>query len=274
MRPPVDHIAAPPFPGKLPWINAAMVRMDQQIGRPVLIEFWDFCRANSIRTLPYLREWQERYGSEGLRVIGVHASGFPPSADPEAVREAVARLGIEYPVVVDVDFEIWKLYGNLGWPARYLFDQRGMLADYHYGEGGYEETERAIQELLGIERATMAPLRPEDAPGRGAACRRPRMSRGRSAGRTRRVGCGRSLEGAGTVRANGAAVAVSHPGVYLPDLAPAQHPRRAVAGDRRGGALPRRVLHPGAAEAATGIAHAAQTSAKLESGQPRAGGQS
>ena len=213
MRPPVDHIAAPPFPEKLPWFNAAMVRMDQQIGRPVLIEFWDFCRANSIRTLPYMQAWHERYGSDGLRVIGVHASGFPPSADPEAVGDAVARLGIEYPVVVDVDFEIWKLYGNLGWPARYLFDQRGMLTDYHYGEGAYEEAELAVQELLELERPTVPPLRPEDSPGAELVPQSEDVE-GPYSGPYEAGGVWAVLDGAGTVVANGSAVAVTHPGAY------------------------------------------------------------
>ena len=164
--------------------------MDQQLGRPVLVEFWDFCRANSIRTLPYLKAWHERYAANGLRVIGVHASGFPPSQDPAAVQDAVRRLQIAYPVVVDVELEIWQLYGNLGWPARYLFDPELKLFDYHYGEGGYADTEQAIQELLGLDGPTVPPLRPEDvpdaqlsAPERG--CRRPvqRALRGR-----RRVG--------------------------------------------------------------------------------------
>ncbi len=95
--------------------------MDQQRGRPVLVEFWDFCRPNSIRTLPYLKAWHERYAGAGLRVIGVHSSGFEPSLDPSAVQSAVQRLGIEHPVVVDVDHVIWQEYENLGWPARYLF---------------------------------------------------------------------------------------------------------------------------------------------------------
>jgi hypothetical protein len=159
MRPPVDHIAAPPFPTGLPWVNVASLRMDQQVGRPVLIEFWDFCRANSIRTLPYLKAWHERYEADGLRVIGVHASGFEPSTDPEAVRQAVGRLEIPYPVVIDVGHEIWQLYGNLGWPARYLFNRRGTLDEYHYGEGDYAATELAIQELLEIDppRPTVPP---------------------------------------------------------------------------------------------------------------------
>src|SRR2546421_9397084 len=163
MRAPVDHIGAPPFPRKLPWINVAGLRMDQQLGRPVLIEFWDFCRPNSIRTLPYFKAWHERYAGAGLRLIGVHSAGFEPSTDPDNVRDAVARLKIEYPVVVDVGHEIWRLYDNLGWPARYLFNQKGTLAHYHYGEGAYDETEAAIQELLGASGPLLEPLRPEDA---------------------------------------------------------------------------------------------------------------
>ena len=76
-----------------------MLRMDQQLGRPVLVEFWDFCRPNSLRTLPYVTAWHERYAAAGLRVIGVHSPGFEPARDGDAARAAVARLGIEYPVV-------------------------------------------------------------------------------------------------------------------------------------------------------------------------------
>src|SRR6185312_8433165 len=136
MRAPVDTIVAPLFPTKLPWVNAKGGKESiLQRGRPVLVEFWDFCRPNSIRTLPYVGAWHERYGDDGLRVIGVHSPGFAPSFDPAAVRAAVARLDVTYPVVVDSDLEVWDLYGNQGWPARYLFDRALTLVDYHYGEG-------------------------------------------------------------------------------------------------------------------------------------------
>ena len=171
MRPPVDHIEAPAFPPRLPWINTDPLRMDQQLGRPVLVEFWDFCRPNSIRTLPYLTAWHERYHAAGLVVIGVHSAGFAPGATPRVVKQAVARLGIAYPVLVDSALEVWHEYDNLGWPARYLFGRDGMLHEYHFGEGAYAETERTIQELLGLgaERDlpapdVLAPVRPEDAP--------------------------------------------------------------------------------------------------------------
>jgi thiol-disulfide isomerase/thioredoxin len=166
MRAPVDTIAAPLFPTKLPWVNTNGAQASiLQRGKPMLVEFWDFCRPNSIRTLPYVKAWHERYADEGLRVIGVHCPGFEPSHDEQAVREAVERLEIDHPVAIDTEFEVWQEYENRGWPARYLFDGHARLFEYHYGEGGYEETELAIQELLGVEQETLAPLRPEDAAG-------------------------------------------------------------------------------------------------------------
>ena len=216
MRAPVDSIAAPPFPTRAPWINAAMLRMDQQRGHPVLIEFWDFCRPNSVRTLPYLKAWHARYAEAGLRVIGVHASGFAPSADIENVRAAVARLGIVYPVLVDGDFVLWQEYENLGWPARYLWNQDGLLFDYHYGEGAYAETERAIQELLGMDpdvEATLAPLRPEDAPD---ALLEPQSEdvEGPYRGPYVAGAVWGVFSGNGRVGVNGGDIIVDHPGAY------------------------------------------------------------
>src|SRR4051812_30688869 len=165
MRPPVDTIEAPAFPRELQWVNVAPLRMDQQRGRPVLVEFWDFCRVNSLRTLPYLRAWHGRYVDAGLRVIGVHAGGFAPARDPANVRAAAERLGIPYPVVIDARLATGAASGNDGWPARCLWDAAGDLCWMHYGEGLYAETEREIQACLGVEREPLEPLRPEDAPG-------------------------------------------------------------------------------------------------------------
>ncbi|MBI5104354.1 MAG: redoxin domain-containing protein [Solirubrobacterales bacterium] len=164
MRAPTHSIHAPHFPRGLPWLNVATLRLDQQRGRPVLVEFWDFCRPSCLHTLPYVKAWHERYADAGLRVITIHSPGFAPARDEAAVAGAVARLGIEHPVLVDLDLEVWRLYENQGWPARYLFDDRLRLFEYHFGEGGYRETEEAIQEVLGIEREPVAYVRPEDVP--------------------------------------------------------------------------------------------------------------
>jgi hypothetical protein len=205
MRAPVDHIAAPPFPRRIQWING------RPHGFPMLVEFWDFCRPQSIRTLPYMKAWHERYAD--LEVVGVHAAGFPPSQDPDAVSDAVARLGVPYPVAVDTELEVWSLYGNLGWPARYLFDQRSMLLHYHYGEGGYEETEQAIQELLGIDQPLVPVLRPEEAPD---ARLQPQTDdvEGPYSGPYQAGGVWAVLDGRGSVIANGRAIGVEHPGCY------------------------------------------------------------
>jgi len=221
VRPPVEDIAAPEFPRKLPWVNAATLRMSQQLGRPVLVEFWDFCRVNSLCTLPYLKAWHERYEPHGLRVVGVHAAGFVPSAAEEEVRAAVQRLGIAYPVAIDSEYEIWHDYGNEGWPARYLWNANGHLVEYHYGEGDYAGTEEAIQEQLGLAGEPLTPaLRPEDEPG---AVLEPQTEDqpGPYSGPYEAGGVWAVLEGEGSVRANGREIRVTHPGAY-PLL---EHPR-------------------------------------------------
>ena len=218
MRAPVDNIVAPLFPTKLPWVNGGPQSIIQQ-GRPLLVEFWDFCRPNSLRTLPYLKAWHERYEAAGLRTIGVHCPGFECSRDEQSVRDAVARLGIEYPVLIDGELEVWQEYENQGWPARYLFDGRARLFEYHFGEGAYTETELAVQELLKVEREPLAPLRPEDAPGATLAAQTADQE-GAYSGPYEAGGVWAVLDGTGTVSVNGGAssggreLTVDHPGAY------------------------------------------------------------
>jgi thiol-disulfide isomerase/thioredoxin len=221
VRAPVDTIVAPLFPRDLPWVNVPAGRQVSIIQRdqPMLVEFWDFCRPNSIRTLPYVKAWHERYAGDGLRVVGVHSPGFDASRDEAAVRAAVARLGIEYPVLVDSELDVWREYENAGWPARYLFDGGARLFDYHYGEGAYRDTELAIQELVGIEREPLAPLRAEDVPGATLAAATPEQP-GAYRGRYEAGAVWAVLDGAGAVRARDAIsgahneLTIEAPGAY------------------------------------------------------------
>ena len=179
----------------------------------MLIEFWDFCRPNSIRTLPYVKGWHARYAKLGLRVIGVHTAGFEPSGDPDAVAAAVKRLAVDYPVVVDVEHQIWQEYENLGWPARYLWNPDGFLFDFHYGEGGYRETELAIQELLGVSGETMAPVRPEDDPDALIAPQSDDVP-GPYSGPYEAGGVWGVFRGSGVATVNGIDVAIPQSGAY------------------------------------------------------------
>jgi len=210
---------APPFPhGDGRWINSAPLQMDGLRGRPVLIEFWDFCRPNSLHTLPYLKAWHERYADAGLVVVSVHTPGFRASANDEAVRAAVARLGIHHCVLLDTDFALWHEYENAGWPGRYLWNADGALADYHYGEGAYADCEQAICELLDLDRTPLAPLRAADAPGALLAPPsedrlEPPFSGPYEAGAAWAVLD--PPDGGGTVAVNGAELAIEHPGAHL-----------------------------------------------------------
>jgi hypothetical protein len=234
LRAPVDTIVAPLFPTGLPWANVVGRQASIiQRGKPLLIEFWDFCRPNSLRTLPYLQAWHKRYAQDGLRTIGVHSPGFPPAREEDAVRAAVARLGIEYPVLIDRELELWRDYENQGWPARYLFDGRARLFEYHYGEGAYLETELAIQELLGVTREPLEPIRPEDAPD-AQLLPQTKDQEGAYSGPYEAGGVWAVLDGSGTVRVN-AGSSAGHP---------AEGP---AAGDGAGNlTIELHVTHPGA----------------------------
>ncbi|MGH9401699.1 MAG: redoxin family protein [Terriglobia bacterium] len=153
------------------WINSPSLTLAALRGRVALVDFWDYTCVNCVRTLPYLKEWDERYRRHGLTVIGVHAPEFHFARTAKYVERAVKEMGIEYPVVLDNDYQIWQAYSNRCWPAKYLIDAKGYLRYYHFGEGGYRESEEAIQKLLGEINPGMSlprlmePLRPADKPG-------------------------------------------------------------------------------------------------------------
>lgn len=170
------HIRAPEFPPGVTWLQGGPVSMADLRGRPVLIDFWDYTCINCLRTLPYLKEWHRRYSPLSLTVVGVHAPEFSFARQHGNVERAARELGIEYPIVLDNDYQIWQAYSNRYWPAKYLIDKDGYIRFYHFGEGAYAQTEEKLQELLlevspGLEMPeVMEPVRPEDGPG--AVCYR------------------------------------------------------------------------------------------------------
>ncbi len=172
MRPERENIAAPDLPPGIPWIGEKPASMPTLTASgPALVHFFDFAQLNSVRTLPYLIEWDRRYRDAGLRTIGVQAPRFPFGADPKPVAAGLQRLGIQYPVAIDVDRVLWHSYGCEGWPSLFVWSMGGALSWFHFGEGEYAATEEAIQaELRALDAlrelpAPLAPLRPTDARG-------------------------------------------------------------------------------------------------------------
>jgi hypothetical protein len=171
VRPGRENIAAPDLPGNLTWIGPEPESMPALTAAgPAIVHFIDFAQLNSVRTLPYLAEWGRRYRDAGLRVISVQAPRFPFGADPDAVAAGLEALGVEFPVAIDADHDLWSAYGCEGWPSLFLWSLGGALAWVHFGEGEYRATEEAIQdELREIDALRdlpepMEPIRPTDAP--------------------------------------------------------------------------------------------------------------
>lgn len=121
----------------------------------VLIDFWTYSCINCQRTTPYLNEWYEKYKDKGLVIIGVHTPEFEFEKDYSNVKAAVEKFGIKFPVVLDNDFSTWTAYNNRYWPRKYLIDIDGYIVYDHIGEGGYEETEKKIQEALAERMAVL-----------------------------------------------------------------------------------------------------------------------
>jgi thiol-disulfide isomerase/thioredoxin len=137
------------------WLNSDPLTAAVLRGRVVLVDIWTYSCVNWLRTLPYVRAWAERYRDRGLVVVGVHCPEFGFEHDLENVRHATRELGVAYPVVIDNDFAIWQSLSNRYWPALYLVDRDGRIRFQHFGEGNYEETEQAIQQLLGVDEQTV-----------------------------------------------------------------------------------------------------------------------
>ena len=114
----------------------------------MLVDFWTYSCINCLRTLPYVEAWAKKYRDQGLIVIGVHTPEFAFEHNVDNVRAAIKRFGIDYPVAIDNDYAIWRAFNNEYWPAHYFIDANGHVRDQHFGEGGYGESERVIQELL------------------------------------------------------------------------------------------------------------------------------
>ncbi len=139
----------PPLKHALGWLNSPPLERTDLQGKVVLINFWTYTCINSLRTLPYLRAWAKKYQHEGLVVIGVHTPEFSFEHEIDNVRRATKEIRLDYPIAIDSDYAIWRAFENQYWPAFYLVDQNGRIRHHQFGEGEYDSTERAIQQLLG-----------------------------------------------------------------------------------------------------------------------------
>ncbi|HMI98668.1 MAG TPA: redoxin domain-containing protein [Gaiellaceae bacterium] len=155
MEQPTQHMVDLPVEGELPslggatgWLNSQPLAAADLRGKVVLVDFWTYTCINWLRTLSYIRAWAEQYADQGLVVIGVHTPEFPFEEDVDNVREAAKQMAVEYPIALDSDYAVWRAFDNNYWPAVYIADAQGQIRHHHFGEGGYEEAEGVIQQLV------------------------------------------------------------------------------------------------------------------------------
>jgi thiol-disulfide isomerase/thioredoxin len=142
----------PSLGGATGWLNSEPLGPAEVRGHVVLVDFWTLTCINWLRTEPYVRAWSQAYRNDGLVVIGVHTPEFSFEHEIDRVRQATKERAIDYPVALDNDYDIWRAFDNHYWPALYFVDAEGVIRDHHFGEGRYEQSERVIQRLLGVER--------------------------------------------------------------------------------------------------------------------------
>lgn len=138
----------PSLAGGVEWLNSKPLSPAELHGKVVLVDFWTYTCVNWLRTLPYVRAWNDTYRGRGLVVIGVHTPEFEFEKKADNVRRAVKEMRVDYPVVIDSDYAIWNAFSNEYWPAEYIIDAEGRIRYHHFGEGAYQESERVIRELL------------------------------------------------------------------------------------------------------------------------------
>jgi thiol-disulfide isomerase/thioredoxin len=151
-----ERVHMPSFAGATEWLNSEPLGPAELRGRVVLVNFWTWTCINWLRQEPYVRAWSQAYRDDGLIVIGVHTPEFSFEHEIDGVRRASRERAIDYPVAADNDYAIWSAFANHFWPALYFVDADGIIRDDHFGEGRYEQSERVIQNLLGVERELLS----------------------------------------------------------------------------------------------------------------------
>jgi thiol-disulfide isomerase/thioredoxin len=146
----------PDLVGATGWLNSAPLTRESLRGKVVLVNFWTYTCINSLRPLPYVKAWADKYRGAGLIVIGAHTPEFSFERERANVEQAVRDLKVLYPVAIDSDYRIWSAFGNQYWPALYFIDAKGRIRHRQFGEGEYVEAERVLQELLNERRPDAA----------------------------------------------------------------------------------------------------------------------
>src|SRR5258707_2409863 len=143
-----DYGPAPEFNNHT-WLNMDKpLKIADQKGKVVLIEFWTFECINCQHTFEAMKGFYDKYHDNGLVIMTDHFPEFATERDVNNVKQALADNGIKYPVAIDNDGATWNAYGQRYWPTMYLVDKQGTIGYVAIGEHDYSKTEQAIKALI------------------------------------------------------------------------------------------------------------------------------
>jgi len=147
----IKSYKSPEIAGISKWFNSEPLKISEQKGKVVLIDFWTYSCINCLRSVPFISELQKKYADRGLVIISVHSPEFDFERDEKNIAAAIKKFNITYAVAVDNNHKTWDNFSNIYWPAHYLIDQKGDVVFTHFGEGETEALENNIRALLKIE---------------------------------------------------------------------------------------------------------------------------
>ena len=118
-------------------------------GGLVLVDFWASWCAPCRRSFPHLQDLQNRYGVQGLQVVGVSLD-----EEPNAVRAFLESTSVTFRILQDPSGKSAEAYGVVAMPTSFLVDREGRIVARFEGGERFKEEEAAIQTLLGGGRLT------------------------------------------------------------------------------------------------------------------------
>ena len=142
------HGQLPGFTRATGWLNSEPLTPEGLRGQVVAVQFWTYTCVNWLRTLPYVRAWNEKYGPHGLTIVGVHTPEFGFERHVDNIGDAAQEMRVTYPIAIDSDYGVWRDFANHFWPALYVADVDGRIRYTHFGEGEYAMSEMVLQQLL------------------------------------------------------------------------------------------------------------------------------
>jgi peroxiredoxin len=134
---------APDF--TLPSVGGPNLRLQEQRGRVVMVNFWATWCGPCREEVPHLSRLYDKYRASGFVVLGVNIDD-----DPLKAASVAAQLGMHFPVLLDTDKKVSRLYDLSTMPSTVLIDRDGRVRYVHRGfRDGYAETyDKQIRELL------------------------------------------------------------------------------------------------------------------------------